>query len=103
MRVRIVRMFCQAKCRDVLVIQQWFTRENINEWRRTNQRIGADPLPQLDEHWEGIKDFELDEYDKATAFAMDLSMEKKTPTELAVFEDGICEKSATSVDSAQTQ
>lgn len=53
-----------------------------------------DPAPRLDrlkefpEHWDSVKDFELDEYDKAAAFAMDLSMTKKTLLEMAIFEEG---------------
>jgi hypothetical protein len=83
-------MFCQIKCRDVWVVQKWLDRAAMDKY--ISQQ--PDPSPRLDslktipEHWDTVKDFELDDYDKVTAFAMDLSLTKKTPLEMAVFEEG---------------
>jgi len=41
-----------------------------------------------DGQWEPVKDFGLYEANEADEFAMKLSMTKREPTELAVFEDG---------------
>lgn len=38
--------------------------------------------------WEHVMNFELHEFDQAHEFAMKLSMTKRVPTEMAVFEDG---------------
>jgi len=97
MRIRIVRMFCQENNRVVLVVQKWGECQRVND-------------EKLLTHWESVKDFELNEYDIACAYAMDLSMAKRTVTEVAVFEDGAIFEagvgggmSDTSVDSVQTQ
>lgn len=74
MRTRIVRMFCQSKCHDVWVVQKWDSSVPTSDARS--------------DRWDPVRDFEIEDYDKATAFAMDLSQTKKTPTEMAVFEDG---------------
>lgn len=41
-----------------------------------------------DGQWEPVKDFGLYESNEANEFAMKLSMTKREPAELAVFEDG---------------
>lgn len=87
MRVRIIQMFCESKCRDVYVIQKWMTKLQlpyqigapINE----TQRLWKEP-----EHWEPIRDFEIREYPQACDYAMYLSMEKKPVHQVVVFEDG---------------
>jgi hypothetical protein len=110
MRTRIVRMFCQAKVRDVWVVQKWLTEKDVDIiWGQHRTRPGLDgatvdlgPSP-IKEGWDPVRDFELNEYDKASAFAMDLSMMKKTPLEMAVFDDGVCVSGTARVDSGTTQ
>jgi hypothetical protein len=87
-------MFDQAKCRDVYVVQQWYTRTMIDNYRKEQLRGAVGDLDikptylDIPEHWNAVKDFELDEYDKAAAYAMDLCMEKKHLTEMAIFDNG---------------
>jgi hypothetical protein len=87
-------MFDQPKCRDVYVVQQWYTRTMIDNYRKGPYRAAVGNFEteptyrDILEHWGAVKDFELDEYDKAAAYAMDLSMEKKSQAEMVVFDNG---------------
>lgn len=100
MKTRIVQMFCQTKCRDVLVVQKWLTREEIDkvqaQWAPYRSRPGLDGTTvdpgssPIAEHWDSVRDFELDEFSRASAFASDLSITEKTQVEMAVFEEGKC-------------
>lgn len=86
MRVRVVRVFDQRKCHDVYVVQRWMTRLEAKAYVERQQPPFKVTPEQL--CWEPIRDFDLDEYDKAAAYAMDLSMEKKSQAEMVVFDNG---------------
>lgn len=95
MRTRIIRKFDTTKCQDVFCVQKWMLKSDINRrWAREFSGRGAERLglkiPTYDGigEWDSVKYFDLDEYDKAAAYAMDLSMTKKSVDELAIFEDG---------------
>lgn len=77
-------MFCENKRREVLVVQTWEAHSsNGRGW------------------WVSEVDFELSDYEKACQCAMNITLERKPPIQLAVFEDGKnCENSSVSVDSA---
>lgn len=92
MRTRILRMFCKTKCRDVLCVQQSPTRQDLDDAYHLNRlrpefAVGLEVAP-VGKNWEPIKDFELDDMDKATAFAIDASLSVRHTLELAMFEDG---------------
>jgi hypothetical protein len=70
MKTRVVRMYCQAKCHDVLVVQKWMTHEAIKEF------------------WDSVKEFGVDEFNKAEIFAMQLSRSVRAINVLQEFEDG---------------
>lgn len=65
MRVRVVRTPAALSSTVVLDVQRWCGGQ-----------------------WEHVMNFELHESEQATEFAMKLSMSKRFPVELAVFEDG---------------
>jgi hypothetical protein len=71
-------MFCQSKLREVFVVQRLSTKRTHG-----GAPVGPDDL------WEPMVDFNLDEYDKACAYAMDLSRDKREIKEVAVFDDGV--------------
>lgn len=91
MRVRIIQIFCQSKCHDMFVVQRWLSEAHTRYIAEAP--VGnVHKLSKEPEHWEAVRDFELDEYDKACAFATDLSMTKRPVTELAIFENGALTK-----------
>lgn len=98
MKTRIVRMYCQVKLRDVLVVQQW--APGSVTW---NEAAGTKEEDHF--RWEGVRDFELNEYGKACEYAMNLSMTKQTVAELVAYEEGkevnsnFCASNMSSVDS----
>jgi hypothetical protein len=65
MRVKIIRCPDPTSSSVTLVVQRW-----------------------CDGQWEYVKDFPLSESDQAHAFAMGLSLTKRIPVEVAVFDDG---------------
>jgi hypothetical protein len=95
MRVRVVQLFCEAKCRDVYVVQKWVTRAKSHP---------ADHV--IEDHWEAVRDFELDQYCETCDLACHLSLTKKPITEKIMFEDGAlaenCTPSPVSAESAQS-
>lgn len=72
--------------RDMLTVQQWTPQLVVMD----SEAQTSASAPTLNEHWTSILSFELDEYDKATEYAMNLSLKKMAPN---------CADSATSVDS----
>lgn len=92
MRTHIVRKYDAKQFRDVLVVEQWYTPAQIDEYLASLVPRGVGFMRPHDKAtkgtWEQVAQFDLHEYDKACAFAMDLSMTKKAVTELVVFDDG---------------
>jgi hypothetical protein len=64
-------------------------RVKIIRWTDpTSSSVNLRVLRWCDAQWEPVKDFGLHESEQANEFAMKLSMSKRVPVELAVFEDG---------------
>lgn len=80
-KTRIVRMYCQVKLRDVLTVQQW--GPGSVTWNAETRKSEEDHF-----RWEGVRDFELDEYGKACEYAMNLSITKSRVAELVAYEEG---------------
>ena len=73
MRVRIVRKRSAALQRDMLFVEAWAHSRDES----------VDELS-----WRAAQMFELDNYDGACAYAMELSMTKGQEKELALYIDG---------------
>jgi hypothetical protein len=58
----------------------------VDKWGRVSA-VGADDCSRQSHDWIFAALFELNEYEKATMFAMELSR-SKTPKTLAVFDEG---------------
>lgn len=80
-KTRIVRMYCQVKLRDVLVIQSWAAGSVT--WNAAAGKSEEDHF-----RWEPVREFELNEYGKACEYAMNLSMTKQAVAELVAYEEG---------------
>jgi hypothetical protein len=65
MRVRVIRWTDPTSSYALLAVQRW-----------------------CDGQWEVVRNFPLNESEQAHAFAMSLSLTKRIPVEMAVFEDG---------------
>lgn len=64
-------------------------RVKIIRWTDpTSSLVNLRVLRWCDAQWEPVKDFPLNESEQANEFAMKLSMTKRIPVEMAVFEDG---------------
>lgn len=86
MRVRIQKMFDHTKCRDILVVQVWKDQETI--WRRSFDPGVVGKYEPIPPYWDPVRDFELDEYEKARLYALNAS--KPLPQSTMVeFDDGV--------------
>lgn len=65
MRVKIIRWTDPTSSQATLRVQRW-----------------------CDGQWEPVRDFGLHESEQANEFSMKLSLTKRVPVEMAVFEDG---------------